>query len=233
MVLHHYRNPDSEIVKELYEMQHLYSNLEEEFLEFDKIIPYSHNPDNVFSPKLVNILQNIGPQIYGMFKIISKQLEITINPEKFPNYVQTIDEKELLSNQHVRIIDGGKQITPFEKEKTNYIWWDAYNSVKHELPKGIFEGTYGNVIKSLASLYILHHISDTIQREKNEQIEQDITDASNWLHVLTLGNYICYKTKTGRSSTLNETFQSKIFLIGKRFLPHLKNQEISPDYSRL
>ena len=215
-------------------MQQLYSNLESEFLSFNKIVPYNHNPDDVYSPKLVNILQNIGPQIYGIFNIISKQLGITVNPDKFPNYVRVFNEKELLSNQHVILMEGGKQIKPFEKDQENYTWWDAYNSVKHDLPKGIFEATYGKVIQSLGSLYILHHISDTIQRKKNPIIEEgEILDSSNWLHVLTLGNYICYKSKTSRNSTLNETFSSKVFLIGKRFLPHLKNDEISPDFSKI
>lgn len=229
-----YTNQDSELVNELLEMQKLYTNLEYEFLLFNEIIPYAHNPIDVYSPKLVNILQSIGPQIYGMFKMMTDQLDIQSKNFKFPDYFDSINNHTLLSNQSIILIETNQILEPFEENKTDYDWWNAYNKVKHELPKGIFETKYKDVIYSLGALYILHHIADTIQRNKNPIIEDaDITDSINWLSVLTKGDYIYYKTDTAISSILNETFQSRVFSIGKRFLPHLKDHNVIPDYSKL
>ncbi len=229
-----YKNSDSEIVRELTQMQQLFSNLETDFLEFNEIVPYDHNPDEVYSPKLVNILQNIGPQIYGLFKIISKQLGLKLDNEKFPSYVKSLDELGLLSNQHVLLMKNAKAVKPFQLNETNYEWWDSYNSVKHDLPHGIFEAKYVNVINSLGALYILHHIADAIQTKKNDIIEKEnILDSSNWLHVLTLGNYYHYKSERAKGTSLYETFQSKVFVIGKRFLPHMKEQNVVPDFDKI
>jgi len=231
--LSYYKNPESKTVKELLEMQKLFANTEYDFLLFNEIVPYSYNPLTVYSPKLVSILQSIGPQIYGVFEIITKQFGMSSIDFKFPDYFNALDNMKLLSCQSVTLLENKLVIQPFEESKTNYDWWNAYNNVKHELPKGIFEAKYENVIYSLGALYILHHIADTIQRKKNPIIEKaEITDSTNWLSVLTKGNYIYYKSETAINSTLYETFSSRVFSINKRFLPHLKDQKIEPDYSK-
>lgn len=226
-----YKNPDSQIVKELLEMQRLYHNSEYEFLLFHEIVPYSHNQLSIYSPKLVSILQEIGPQIYGMFKILSKQLVIASKKsDKFPKYFKTLNKRNLLSSQSLVLLENNKIRTPFKFKITIPEWWDAYNTVKHELPTGIFEAKYKHVIDALGALFILHHVADTIQRKKSAIFENaDIIDSSNWLPVFTRRNYIYYRTKTAINSTLYESIPSKVFSISKRFLPHLKEHKVRPN----
>jgi len=224
-----YKNPTDKLVLDMLEMQKQFRNSESQFLEFAEIVPYTNNPLNIYSPKMVSLLLYLGPQILGMFEILKKQNDITCG-DTFGSYYDALNKKGMLSCQGFILNDSALVGNPFNDRDPK--WWQTYNHhVKHMMPSGIFEATYQNVIEAIGALFILHHIVDTKQRKLNPVIENaDILDQSNWLKVHTVGNYIHYKTATSLNSSLFESFLSHFIRIDKRFLPHLKEHKVEPKY---
>jgi len=222
-----YRDPASILVKDLTEMQKQYHNSEYQFLQFNEIIPYNHNPLDIYSPRLVSLALYLGPQILGMFEIIKQQTELTCT-DKFPSYYDALNVRSLLSSQGFILADSKVVYRPFDNN--NPQWWQAYNNIKHKMPVGIFKATYENIINMIGALFILHHIADLCQRDLPLLQQADILDSTNWLEVNTIGQYVHYKTATAISSSLYEGFLSNLIRMEKRFLPHLKNHNIQPHY---
>lgn len=159
-----------------------------------------------------------------MFEILTNQLNLKPSSEKFPDYFSILNSKQLLSSQSIILNENDQKRSPFNN--TTFSWWDAYNDVKHSMPDGIFKATLENVIDSLGALFILHHIADFVQSEKNPNWEKlDFWDSKNWVRVETKGQYIHYKGTMGINSALYESFQSLVFSIHKRFVPYLVGKE--------
>jgi len=224
-----YKEPTSQLVRDMLEMQKQFRNSEAQFMEFSQIIPYVNNPLNIYSPKMVSLLLYIGPQILGMFEILKKQTSSDCG-DTFGAYYDAFNEKGMLSCQGFVLEDVRDAILPFDNKEPE--WWKAYNHhVKHKMPEGIFKATYDNVINAIGALFILHHIVDMKQRNRNKIFEEaDMFEQENWLRVNSLGDYIHYTTTTSISSTLMESFLSYFISMDRRFLPHLKEHEVKPKY---
>ncbi|NIU86711.1 MAG: hypothetical protein GWN56_05280 [Nitrosopumilaceae archaeon] len=208
-------------------MQKVYRATEYQFLQFNEIIPYSHNSSDVYSPYLVNMVLSIGPQILGMFEIIKRQARVRC-ADTFGAYRNALNRSCLLSKQGFFLRETRKKKQPFPS-RGKPAWWDAYNKAKHKAPLGFNKINLGNTIEALGALFILHHIADVAQTNFNRgptYDAADFTDSSNWFRVYTDGNYVSYKTKTSKSRTLLEGFDSPVFTMDKRFMPHLKNEKM-------
>ncbi len=90
-------------------MQRLHNELELQFLEVNKIIPYDNNDSNVYSPRYVFILQDASRQVDGLFRLIYKRLDdlaiahgAPLSPlprTDFCGYYDFLNSQDMLANQ--------------------------------------------------------------------------------------------------------------------------------------
>ncbi|NOJ28046.1 MAG: hypothetical protein DA330_08575 [Nitrososphaera sp.] len=102
---------------DLLQMQRLHTDLERQFLSFNRIIPYDRNPDDAYSPRLVNIIHAANPQILGMFDLLCKGMDLKPEKDDFPRYMKALDEHGMLHNQKVALKDNLRIIKPFDYER--------------------------------------------------------------------------------------------------------------------
>lgn len=72
-------------------MKEHYIESERQFIEFTTIIPLSHNPDNVYSPRLWSILQSVASQIEGMFRILTAELNLHPINDTFVEFYKSLN----------------------------------------------------------------------------------------------------------------------------------------------
>lgn len=154
-------------------MQELYMETERQMNQLLSIIPYQHNPDTVYSPQLVSILQSIGSQVDAMLKLVSQDLGLKVHPRKFPFYYAELNKEGMLSVQKVMLRKKKRILKPFNYKQPK--WWDAYNCTKHDLPEGMFEAKLGRVMSAFAALFVLHCIAliPTVNLEPRSIIAQN------------------------------------------------------------
>lgn len=166
----------------------IFEDLERDVMRFLENVALEYYPDSedrekIYSPKLSNILINIGSRTDEFFKNWSIVIEGVVNIFKSKN--PNISEKELkeklkrIDIEYYKDIERNKKfilsdieifiprierpIKPFEdwidwnnKENPCKSWWCAYNNVKHHGYERRSEGNLDNVIKSLGALFILN-----------------------------------------------------------------------------
>lgn len=167
-------------------MRGLYLETERQFVEFGQVIPYERNPEGIYSPRLVNILQSTGPQVDGMFKILEAELGLPPASDKFPSHYDTLNAKGLLEIQKVTPQRVKRPFKPFEARSPD--WWQAYNDTKHDLPNGVYRGTLEKVIRALGGVVVLHHIGQLLffRHLAKTGISQhpdflaEVVDSKNW-----------------------------------------------------
>ena len=168
----------------------IFEDLERDAIRFLENVALEYYPDSedrvkIYSPKLSNILINIGSRIDEFFKNWNVVIEGSKNRLKIehPNfsenkliekleridldYYKDIERNKIfiLSDIEVFIPRIEKHIKPFDnwiswnnKENPCKSWWCAYNNVKHHGYERRPEGNLDNVIKSLGALFILNCI---------------------------------------------------------------------------
>jgi hypothetical protein len=164
-------------------MRDLHRDLEKQFLSFDELVPYNHNPDDVYSPRLYSILQGTCAQVISLMQNIVAELNSknisSLWQAKFKDYYDFLNIKGVLSLQVVspkKKFD--KIMTPFALNKYPVPdWWNDYNTTKHELPSGAYVGIMGNVLNALGALAILHDIADLVM--KNRTLST-LLDGNKW-----------------------------------------------------
>jgi hypothetical protein len=168
------------------EMARLYEDTERQFLSFNRIIPYSHNPGEVYSPRLYTILQSCSAQIISMMDSLTSFLfEDTFHSRSrrrqktFGFYYERLNKEGMLSVQKLAPKEKVTMIiTPFKvSEGVTPRWWQAYNDTKHDLPHGAYIGTLENVLNALGALTILHDICQWIFRTS---ARNSILRKENW-----------------------------------------------------
>lgn len=145
---------------DLQNLKRLFSDSEKQLQEFNENIPYEHNPNNVFSPKLVNLILQVGPQIENLTDLMLEKLEITSEGNGLLSRIKTLNTNNILSNFQIHLKPQLIQFTPFEQKSE---WWQLYNSLKHDLSKSQFEITYLSVMNSMAALASLHRLADVVK----------------------------------------------------------------------
>lgn len=157
----------------------LYEELEIEFLEFEKIVPYSTEAENTYSPKLRPILQTACTDIEGVLKFLIEFLKKKPKQKNFMDMFKQLNSKNMLSIQKVSHRESRCIFTPFELGCNRYapFWWRAYNKTKHELPEGAKCATIENTINALGALLILLHTSRILIESDDPNL---ILDCNNW-----------------------------------------------------
>lgn len=187
-------DPISRFVLQLIKMKQLYLPVEQQFIEFNKIIPYNQNDqkngwNEIHSPRLVNLLLSICPQIEKMAQLIVTEMDLEPenNGKSIYDYLNRLDRKNVLKEQIVGMPNPGSVhifLKPFLKNSNDDIeWWLAYNKIKHDVVEGIEYGTLTNVINALAGLSVLHHIAYnviTFKRYENIDLDDVLLDSQKW-----------------------------------------------------
>jgi len=183
-----------EFERQLLKMKQLYSSVEQQFIEFNEIIPYNQNDqkngwNKIHSPRLVNLLLSICPQIEKMAKLIVNEmnLEPENNGKSAYDYLNRLDRKNVLKEQIIGMSNPGSVnilLQPFLKNSNGDIeWWLAYNKIKHDVLEGMEYGTLSNAINALAGLSTLHHIAYcviTFKHYENINLEEALLDFQKW-----------------------------------------------------
>lgn len=174
--------------RKLVEMKEVYHAIEDQFLEFNQIIPYGHNTEweSIYSPRLVTLLFSIGPQIETMIKSLMEKMNLKPRNDgkNFYDFFNVINERNLLSCHEVGLPVPGypnKSIMPFEKNSDGDLeWWWAYNQIKHHMPEGMYHGTLRNAINALAALSVLHHVAYSLIVWPDKEDFSKFLDSVEW-----------------------------------------------------
>lgn len=177
----------SKLAAPLREFFELYYETERQFIEFDRVVPYHKNPDNVYSPVLYGILQSLGSQTDGLLKALCRETGvIPAKPEDFPRRVAALDAKGLLSFLKVVARRDRRTLAPFGRASP--AWWGAYNKTKHELPLGLASVTLRNAMEAMSAVFCLLYIGllcvgqETPGTKMYHRLDfpEWILDKSNW-----------------------------------------------------
>jgi len=151
-------------------MREIYRATEDQFLEFNEIVPLETNDWSVNSPRLYFLLLTICGQVESLMKKICAEVKIKPEKEDFPNYYNLINKNNVLGTQKLVLIKTDQSLNPFNENDPEHFWWISHNKAKHELPEGILHGTIKNVIYALGGLFVLHEIISKIPNEEKERI---------------------------------------------------------------
>jgi len=196
------------------EMQALHQDLEDRFLSFNKVVAFNHNPDEVYSPRLYSVLQGASSQVISMMQLLTSELKLykSQKQEKFHFYYKLLNSEGMLSKQIICPKKDTRRImAPFQiYENETPKWWKKYNDSKHDLPKGAYQGTIGNVLGAMGALAILHDIAE--QAEKMNEPNM-LLDGSKWVVYSDdiISNNARLKLKA------ESDFKSKIFFFLRHF----------------
>ena len=157
----------------------LYKYMESDFIHFLEYVPYVDKHQEVYSPKLLALLLQIGGYTDTVFKEMAKFSEFQEIPEcqrinkavESREYsiglARTAFEKiyRLSSNNGGKLEaklswSESKQVTPFKNfaEDKSPDWWNAYNSVKHEWSEALGQANMANTLEALAGAFLLNAI---------------------------------------------------------------------------
>lgn len=148
---------------------YFYLELEEEFLQLEKIIPYDDINKNTFTYKYMALLQSICSEIETVFKKFIELKDNTLKKKKIEDYEKFIEKyyprfknSEITCYKH-RF--NNKRLKPYQHWNSDNSpnWWQVYNKIKHDRVKIKEEDTewylyanQKNVLKALGGLFILN-----------------------------------------------------------------------------
>lgn len=158
-------------------LKRLQYDSEKHLLEFNEIIPYEHNPEDVYSPRLVNLILQLGPQVENIIDLIVKKLQLKPQGSGTPSRIKEINKTGILSKLRIISIPHQLQFTPFTDKLE---WWDDYQYTKHDLSKFQFKVTYSAVMNSASALAGFHKLADTIKIADAQNTLDKIFDKNNW-----------------------------------------------------
>lgn len=201
---------------DLTNLKRLFQDSEQKLKEFNEIIPIEHNPHPIYSPQLVNLLLQIGPQIEGVTDLIVSKKSLKFK-RGVPSKIESINHDGVLSTFQIIFTLNGTLFTPFPLKRE---WWTTYNETKHNLAQSQFNIKYQSVLDSLSALAALHRLADVIKVTDEENLKY-ILEKKYWRNEF---NYQSYDPETSRriSATMSGTWKSMLFVISNYFIysPH-------------
>lgn len=201
---------------DLKNLKRLFQDSQQQLKEFNEIIPIEHNPHPIYSPKLVNLLLQIGPQIEGVTDLITSKKSLKFE-RGVTSRIESINHDGVLSTFHITFALNGALFTPFPLKKE---WWTTYNETKHHLAQSQFDIKYQSVLDSLSALAALHRLADAIKGTNEENLEY-ILEKKYWKKTF---DYQSNNPETSRriSAVMPGTWKSMLFVISNYFVysPH-------------
>ena len=191
-------------------LKRLFADSEKRLHEFNETIPYEHNPTEVFSPILVNLILQVGPQIENLTDMMMEKLDITPEGNGLLSRIKTLNKNNVLSNFQIHLKPELIQFKPFDQKSE---WWSLYNSLKHDLSKSQFDITYLSVMNSMAALASLHRLADVVRICNSDYLEHILTE--EYWHATFGGGG---GGKGGVSLVLPSAWESSLFRIANYFV---------------
>jgi hypothetical protein len=191
----------------------IYQQLEKEIMDLSFYITFCDAHLKVYSSKLSDILLRCCSECENAAKTLIDMNNFSTDKPSFPkcgdhllSKYRTLNKTEVDITWLYQEFSNLKNVViPFStwasKNSKNPIWFDAYNSIKHNRNYNIHEGNLENVISALAGLFILNLLLRKGEIEShNEWIEitgKRIKSYSNFFSpkkFLELGNGGTYRT---------------------------------------
>ncbi len=146
-----------------------YEPLEDTFIDFLSYVPWTPKHKEVWSPKLANLLLNIGSIIDSTFRSYLKwptldtakdinEIRNDQRKQKINGFQKVYDDVYSFSNREVYLLSPAEKLIPWsnwQKQDTPPIWWTAYNKVKHDRFKNIAEANLENTLNALSGLFLV------------------------------------------------------------------------------
>jgi hypothetical protein len=153
----------------------MYKIIEDDFNNFMSYIPFEEDLlDQVYSPRLADIINRLGREIENFLKawLKSHYADTYPNVEQFrngrrkmsdlKNFFEPVAE---LSKQRVQVKNLGYTIYPFEDFQHSGdevpFWWTLYNEQKHNAYESRKHATIRNTLYPLAALFVLNCLVPT------------------------------------------------------------------------
>ena len=145
-----------------------YEPLEDTFIDFLSYVPWTQKHKEVWSPKLANLLLNIGSIIDSTFRsylesptlntakdidnIRSDQRKQDIN-----GFQKVYDDVYSFSNKEAYFLYTGDKLTSWSdwQKRGKPKWWTNYNKVKHDRFKNRTEANLENTLNALSGLFLV------------------------------------------------------------------------------
>ena len=153
--------------------------MESDFIHFLNYVPYTHDQQTVYSPKLLALILQIGGYVDTVFKEMARFSEFQEIPEcriinqaiQTENYhigqARSAYEKiyKLSSNNGAKLEAklnwyGPKQLAPFKSftQRKSPLWWRTYNDVKHKWSEFLKQANLINTLDALAGAFLLNAV---------------------------------------------------------------------------
>ena len=146
-----------------------YTTVEDDFIKYLDYVPCTHEHRGVWSPKLANLLLNIGSLIDSIFRsyLESPTLNSANNIDEIRNdqrkqkingFQKVYDAVHSFSNRDVYLLSTGEKFIPWsnwQRPDTPPSWWTAYNKVKHDRFRNRTKATLENTLNALSGLLLI------------------------------------------------------------------------------
>jgi len=177
---------------------------EEDLVQFMKIVPFSEESKNTWSPRLVNLFLDICSFFDSLCRfIVSKGVKdvntkISIKDKSGKIIAKKIKDLDIedFENNLLKNIDVFNSnvafytypleiIKPFEsyRNRENNGWWNVYNDLKHNRLINYQKATLKNTIKALSSLFLL------LVRYKEDEIFSNLILIHKWSYSRIVPEY--------------------------------------------
>ncbi len=165
----------------------VYKNLERELLALAEVIFINDAQLSVYSIKIANLLMNVAIEV----EAISKELYFREGGTKLDDKdlffdtdcLNLLNDKWALSKKVVMVTcpslylsNGGISLTPLhnahKRGSSSSKWQQAYQAIKHNRAKELYQGNLKNLIHALAALYLLniYYLNQTINLANHSNV---------------------------------------------------------------
>jgi len=154
----------------------MYNSIEDDFIRFLDYVPLDDQNLCVYSPKLLNIILNIGPEILSIFDLLAftsrykddldvERLSLLDKKKKlrekkrsltFLDYFNFLSKIHDFKKAEVVVKDLHRSISPFITEENRIPkWWACYNRLRHDKYSHFKEATLNIALHGLGAAYYL------------------------------------------------------------------------------
>jgi hypothetical protein len=213
----------------------IYKKLEEDFMELSYYIAIDKKQLKTYSIKIADLILRSVSECENIAKELCKKENIKFRDKNgkirqyilFNEYINRLEEVYGLGHKHVScIFNNIKQDTfdikhtPFAKkkimkngkEKEFLNWYNSYNLIKHDRVKNFREANLGNLIDSLAALFLLnvYYMDITFYEVEEYNYKQIISRIEGFSQVFQVDYTIVPSNLDNQYLQQNETFFNPI-----------------------
>jgi hypothetical protein len=145
-----------------------YEPLEDDFIDFLSYVPWTPKHKEVWSPRLANLLVNIGSIIDSTFKsylespILNtakdiEKIRIDQGKQTINAFQKVYDAVYSFSDRDIYLLSPEEKLIPWSnwQKQDTPPWWTAYNKVKHDRFKNITKANLENTLNALSGLFLV------------------------------------------------------------------------------